>query len=167
MRSVTVYRVFAVVTMSTVIGAACAGGSAVKSGEGASTVLVTLILPIATATPAAATASRASEPVAFPQGVFRAKNTVDGVMTTEIRDGVWKGFKENGSLDCAGTYVVKAGRVWYSASTEPALDCGNAPGFQFLDAEWTMVGDQLRFIDINSDPAAVRAFGSAWTKIGE
>jgi len=143
------------------------GGSTVKSGEGASTVPVTVILPIPTAAAATATSAVASEPVAFPQGVFRAKNAVDGVMTTEIRDGVWKGFKENGSLDCAGTYVVKAGRVWYSASTEPALDCGNPPGFQFLDAEWTMVGDQLRFLDIKSDPAATRAFGSAWMKIGE
>jgi hypothetical protein len=53
-----------------------------------------------------------------------------------------------------------------SSSTDRALACGNPPGYQFLDSGWTFENDELRFVDIDSDPTAVRNFGSLpWTKI--
>lgn len=101
----------------------------------------------------------------FPEGVYRVE-TADGVFTNSFIDGVWEGYTESGELDCAGTYVVESGRIWMSNSTEPALACGNPPGFQFLDAAWTFADGELRFVDINSDPNAVRDFGGQpWTMI--
>jgi TRAP-type C4-dicarboxylate transport system substrate-binding protein len=101
---------------------------------------------------------------AFPEGVYRAESDL-GVVTMEYRDGIWKRFLPNGELDCESTYVIESGRIWLTSSTDVALACGNPPGLDFLDAAWTVEGDQLRFVDINSDPAAVREFSLPWTKI--
>ncbi|HEU0169987.1 MAG TPA: TRAP transporter substrate-binding protein DctP [Acidimicrobiales bacterium] len=101
---------------------------------------------------------------AFPEGVYRTGSDL-GVVTMEYRDGTWRSFLPNGQLDCESTYVVESGRIWLTASTDVTLACGNPPGHDFLDAAWTLEGDQLRFVDINSDPAAVREFSRPWTKI--
>ena len=101
----------------------------------------------------------------FPEGVYRTDSPLDGVVTMSYIDGVWKRIKENGDVDCEATYVVQSGRIWLSSSTDPTLDCGNVPGAVFLDAAWTLDGDQLRLTDINSDPGAVAEFGLPWTKI--
>lgn len=103
--------------------------------------------------------------VAFPEGVYRTNSPLDGVVTMSYIDGVWKRIKENGDLDCEATYVVHSSRIWMSMSTNSALSCGAVPGVQFLDAAWTLEGDQLRFVDINSDPAAVWEFSLPWTRI--
>jgi TRAP-type C4-dicarboxylate transport system substrate-binding protein len=101
---------------------------------------------------------------AFPDGVYRTESEF-GVVTVEYREGVWKRFLPNGELDCESTYVVESGRIWLTSSTDLALACGNPPGHEFLNAAWTFEGDQLRFVDIDSDPAAVREFSLPWTKI--
>ena len=103
--------------------------------------------------------------VSFPEGVYRTNSPVDGVVTMSYIDGVWKRFREDGGLDCEATYVVHSGRIWLSMSTDSALACGDVPGQKFLDAAWTLEGDQLRFVDINSDPGAVREFSLPWTRI--
>ena len=102
----------------------------------------------------------------FPQGTYRAKLGEDYVATMTFFDGVWQGLTPTGTVDCEGTYTVQSGRIFMSNSTDVTLACGNPPGLQFLDAAWTLDGDQLRFVDINSDPSAVRDFGVEWTKIG-
>jgi TRAP-type C4-dicarboxylate transport system substrate-binding protein len=105
----------------------------------------------------------------FPEGVYRAEFDIGGgdtiVATMSFRDGVWEG--RNGvDPDCTGTYVIESGRILMSSSTDRALACGNPPGYQFLDSGWTFENDELRFVDIDSDPTAVRNFGSLpWTKI--
>jgi TRAP-type C4-dicarboxylate transport system substrate-binding protein len=101
----------------------------------------------------------------FPEGVYRTNSPVDGVVTMSYIDGVWKRIKENGDLDCEATFVVHSGRIWLSMSTDSALSCGDVPGHPFLDAAWTLNGDQLRFVDINSDPPAVQEFSLPWTRI--
>ena len=103
---------------------------------------------------------------AFPEGSFRAEMEHLGIVVTmEFRGGVWESYIDN-ELDCAGTYVVESGRILMSNSTDPALACGNPPGLQFLDAAWTFENGELRFIDINSDPNAVRDFGAQpWTQV--
>ena len=53
-----------------------------------------------------------------------------------------------------------------TSSSNPALACGNPANTKFLDATWTLDGDQLRFTDIHSDPGAVAEFSLPWTKIG-
>jgi TRAP-type C4-dicarboxylate transport system substrate-binding protein len=102
----------------------------------------------------------------FPEGVYRTNSPADGVVTMSYTGGVWKRLLENGDLDCQATYVVRDGRIWLTMSTDSTLACGDVPGRPFLDAAWTIEGDQLRLTDINSDPAAVREFGLPWTKIG-
>jgi hypothetical protein len=99
----------------------------------------------------------------FPAGTYR---TVSGdvIVTMEFADGVWNSFL-NGTLDCSGTYVVESDRIALTHSTDLSLACGDAPGTRFLDAAWTLEGDVFRFVDINSDPNAVRDFGVEWTKI--
>jgi hypothetical protein len=99
----------------------------------------------------------------FPAGTYR---TVSGdvIVTMEFADGVWNSFL-NGTLDCSGTYVVESDRIALTHSTDLSLACGDAPGTRFLDASWTLEGDVFRFVDINSDPNAVRDFGVEWTKI--
>jgi TRAP-type C4-dicarboxylate transport system substrate-binding protein len=103
----------------------------------------------------------------FPEGVYRTNSPLDGVVSMSYIDGVWKRIKENGDLDCEATYVVNSGRIWLSMSTDSALSCGDVPGHQFLDAAWTLEGDQLRFVDINSDPGAVQEFSLPWTRISD
>ena len=105
----------------------------------------------------------------FPEGVYRAEFDIGGgdtiVSTMSLIDGVWESYLGN-EPDCAGTFVIESGRIWMSSSTDPALACGSPPGLQFLDAAWTFENDELRFTDINSNPNAVRDFGSQpWTKI--
>ena len=103
----------------------------------------------------------------FPEGVYRNPSTIDGVVTMEYRDGVWRRYHESGELGCEATYVVEDGRIWLTFSTDPALACGGVPGRLFLDAAWTLDGDQLRFVDINSDPNAVAEFSLPWTRIDD
>jgi TRAP-type C4-dicarboxylate transport system substrate-binding protein len=105
-----------------------------------------------------------ADAAAFPEGVYRAESD-SGVVTMEYRDGIWKRFLPNGELDCESTYVVESGRIWLTSSTDVTLACGNPPSHEFLDATWTLEGDQLRFVDINSDPAAVEDFDRPWTNI--
>ena len=102
---------------------------------------------------------------AFPEGVYRTESPLDGIVTFEFRDGKWKRYFENGDLDCVATYVVTSGRIHLTLSTDPQHACGTVPGTEFLDAAWTLEGDQLRIVDINSDPAAKREFSLPWTKI--
>jgi C4-dicarboxylate-binding protein DctP len=108
-----------------------------------------------------------TEVASFPEGVYRTQSPIDGVVTMEYRDGVWRHYGESGELDCESTYVVEDGRIWLTSSTDPALSCGNPAGYQFLDAAWTVEGDQLRFVDINSDRNAVAEFSLPWTRIDD
>ena len=103
----------------------------------------------------------------FPEGVYRTNSPADGVVTMSYIDGDWKRFREDGGLDCEATYVVHSGRIWMTMSTDAALSCGAVPGVAFLDATWTLEGDQLRITDINSDPGAVRDFSQPWTRISD
>jgi TRAP-type C4-dicarboxylate transport system substrate-binding protein len=102
---------------------------------------------------------------AFPEGTYRTDSPWDGVVTMTYLNGVWQRIKADGTLDCAATIQVSAGRIYLTTSTDPSLDCGNTPGLRFLDAAWTLQGDQLRFVDINSDPNAIKEFSLPWTKI--
>lgn len=102
----------------------------------------------------------------FPEGIYRTEAPGGEVVTMSYTGGTWKRFFEDGRLDCQATYVVHDGRIWMSMSTDRALACGNVPGAPFLDAAWTLDGDQLRLSDIISDPGAVREFSLPWTKIG-
>ena len=114
---------------------------------------------------AAASTNPGAESTAFPEGVYRV-DTPYGVFTNTFIDGVWEGYTETGELDCAGTYVIESGRIWLTSSTDVALACGGPPDFQFLDSAWTFEDGELRFVDINSDPNAVRDFGGQpWTLI--
>lgn len=105
----------------------------------------------------------------FPQGVYRAEFDIGGgdtiVSTMSFKDGVYETYLGN-ELDCAGTYDVRSGRIWLTNTVDAARGCGGPPGYQWFDAAWTFDNDELRFVDINSDPNAIRAFGSLpWTKI--
>jgi TRAP-type C4-dicarboxylate transport system substrate-binding protein len=105
-----------------------------------------------------------SDVAEFPAGTYRKVVSGELIVTMEFADGVWKSFL-NGAPDCAGAYAVESDRIVLTHSTDVSLACGGAPGTRFLDAAWTLEGDQLRFVDINSDPDAVRDFGADWTKI--
>jgi TRAP-type C4-dicarboxylate transport system substrate-binding protein len=102
----------------------------------------------------------------FPEGTYRTNSPLDGIVTMTYLKGVWQRIKADGTLDCAATFEVTDGRIYLTMSTDPTLDCGDPPGKLFLDSAWTLNGDQLRFVDINSDPGAVTEFGLPWTKIG-
>ena len=118
--------------------------------------------PAATSAPVA---TRADEPTTFPEGDYRTDSPLDGVVTMTYKDGVWQRIDASGKVDCSATYVVKSGRLWLTTSTEPGMSCGNPPGQLFLDAAWTLEGDQLRFVDIHSDLNAIQEFSLPWTRI--
>ncbi|MEP7113535.1 MAG: TRAP transporter substrate-binding protein DctP [Ilumatobacteraceae bacterium] len=119
----------------------------------------TTFAPVVGTAPALATGA-----TEFPAGTYRTEVSGDLIVTMEFADGIWQSFL-NGTLDCAGNYAVESGRIVMWHSSELSLACGDAPGIRFLDANWTLDGDQFRFVDINSDPSAVRDFGVVWTKI--
>jgi hypothetical protein len=102
---------------------------------------------------------------AFPEGVYRTESELEGVVTFEFRNGVWKRYIANGQLDCMATYVVTSGRIHLTTSTDSQFACGDVPGREFLDATWTLEGDQLRILDIDSNPGAIAEFSLPWTKI--
>ena len=106
----------------------------------------------------------ASVPDELPEGVYRTGND-DGIVTIEIRDGVWTSYFADGTPDCAFTYQVSNGRMYLAFSTDPALACGGIPGDQFLDAAFSFEGDLLCVTDVNSDPGAVAAFTACVTRI--
>jgi TRAP-type C4-dicarboxylate transport system substrate-binding protein len=108
----------------------------------------------------------ADEPTTFPEGSYRTDSPLDGVVTMTYLDGVWQRIDASGKVDCAATFVVKSGRLWLTTSTDTAMSCGNPTGKVFLDAAWTLEGDQLRFVDIHSDLNAIQEFSLPWTKIG-
>jgi TRAP-type C4-dicarboxylate transport system substrate-binding protein len=103
-------------------------------------------------------------PGAFPEGTYRFVNG-GTVVTWVIMDGVWSGYVDGGRFDCANNYTVESGRVMLTTFPEEGAGCGNPPNFMFLDAAWTVDGDQLRLSDIHSDPNAVRDFGIPATRI--
>jgi hypothetical protein len=100
--------------------------------------------------------------------VYRAVSPVVGVITTEYRDGVWKVYSESGEVFCDGTYVVEDGRIWLTFATDLTPICPDAPGSAFIDAAWTLEGDQLRFSDINNgNAAAVAEWSLPYTRIDD
>jgi TRAP-type C4-dicarboxylate transport system substrate-binding protein len=115
-------------------------------------------------TPSAGT-DAAGVPSELPEGVYRPPANDGGIVTIEIRDGVWTGYFADGTPDCAFTYEVSNGRMNLAFSTDPALACGGVPGDQFLDAAFSFEGDQLCVTDVNSDPGAVAAFTGCVTRI--
>jgi TRAP-type C4-dicarboxylate transport system substrate-binding protein len=121
-------------------------------------------LPVPDTVPGTGTET-ASASMEFPEGVYRATSPIDGVVTMEYRDGVWKRYFADGTVDCVSTYEVSNGRIYLTTSSDPIYTCGNPPNLLFLDAAFSLEGDQLRLTDINSDPAAVAEFSLPWTKI--
>jgi TRAP-type C4-dicarboxylate transport system substrate-binding protein len=111
--------------------------------------------------------SAAGDATTFPEGVYLAESPNGDILTMTYGDGVWRGFLEDGTMDCVSTYTVENGRIWLTSSSDVRWACGNPPGLLFLDAAWTFEGDQLRLTDINSDPGAVRAFGLPWTRVAD
>ena len=59
-------------------------------------------------------------------------------------------------IDCSFTYEVESGRIMLTSSSCPGLP----PNFMFLDATWTVDGDQLQFSDIHSNPNGSATSGS-------
>jgi hypothetical protein len=133
------------------------------------------------ATPSAAMLPEACEPggstsaepdrglssTTFPEGVYRAENKIDGVITMTFSNGIWSlVVDENGSVVCESAYAVVDGRVVLTTTDDPVLDCDNPHGEVWLDATWSLDGDQLRFADIHSGPRAIDDFSLPWTKIG-
>jgi hypothetical protein len=102
----------------------------------------------------------------FPNGTYRTNSPLDGIVTFKIEDGTWQRIAADGTLDCEATYTVEGGRIVLTTSTKPALTCGWPTNVRFLDAAWTLQGDQLRFTDIKSDQGAVAEFSLPWTRIG-
>ena len=99
----------------------------------------------------------------FPEGVYITQSPTGEVVTQTYGDGVWRRIHEDGTVDCVSTYTVDAGRIFLTTSSDVSLACGHTAEFAFLDAAWTVDGDQLRLTDINSDPNAVAEFGLPWT----
>ena len=104
----------------------------------------------------------ANHPDGFPEGAYRVV-TADGTVVTDvIMDGDWATYIDGrGRIDCSFTYEVESGRIMLTSSSCPGLP----PNFMFLDATWTVDGDQLQFSDIHSDPNTVRDFGVPRTRI--
>jgi hypothetical protein len=97
--------------------------------------------------------------------VYRPPPNDGGIVTIEIRDGVWTGYFADGTPDCAFTYEVSNGRMYLTSSTDPALACGDPPGEQILDAAFSFEGDQLCVSNVNSNPGATAAFTGCITRI--
>jgi len=106
-----------------------------------------------------------SAALTFPDGVYRTDSPVDGIVTFSMHGGTWQRITADGRLDCEATYVVTDDRIVLTFTSDASLSCGDPAGSKLLDATWTLVGDQLRFTDIHSDPGATQEFSLPWTKI--
>jgi TRAP-type C4-dicarboxylate transport system substrate-binding protein len=120
--------------------------------------------PVADTVPGESTET-ADVATTFPEGVYRPTESFDGIVTIEVRDGEMTSYFADGAVDCVHTYEVSNGRVYLTSSSDARFACGNPPNYLFLDAEFSLEGDQLCFTDVKSDPAAVAAFTGCVTKI--
>lgn len=98
----------------------------------------------------------------FPEGSFRTEHTIDtlvaGGMARAIAGdylGIWTMTFADGTValadpagDCHGTYEVIGTRVHLRLGDDPT--CADARNKDFFDAEWTLDGDELHFVDLQA-----------------
>lgn len=97
---------------------------------------------------------------AFPEGTYRMEMTAEFLMEAGVdrptafnHAGIWTlAFEDGQFLDpgCPGsTYSVDADRVTIRLGRS-GESCGTAAGEVLFSAGWTLEGDQLRFLDVQS-----------------
>jgi hypothetical protein len=96
----------------------------------------------------------------FPEGTYRMEMTAEFLMDAGVdrptafnHAGIWTLILRDGQImdpGCPGsTYSVAGDRVTFQMGPTGA-GCGTAAGKILFSARWTLEGDQLRFLDVQS-----------------